>query len=91
MADDEPEKRSKRWVWFVTLPVFYVLSAGPVIWIAHFADRWFGHNHGTWYWSVITTVYSPLGWVSDRNESFNALMEWYVDLLPFTGELPIYR
>lgn len=79
---DEPEKKSKRWRLLVTLPLFYVLSAGPVIWVANCADRQFGQAHGPWYWSVIATVYSPLGWVSDRNESFDDLMTWYTQLLP---------
>lgn len=83
MADehDEPANRSKRWVWFVTLPVLYVLSVGPVIWIAALVSRWFPSAAGIQETAMFQTIYAPLRLAAHHSPWFSDFLFWYI-LLP---------
>lgn len=55
------------------LPVLYVLSVGPVIWITYHC----GLEGMYWEW-----FYWPLGWWHEHVEFTRPFLEWYVDLWP---------
>jgi hypothetical protein len=53
----------------LALPALYVLSVGPMIWLA---------NHD--YISKEGNLYSPLQWGRDHCEPFNRAVSWYMGL-----------
>jgi len=88
MADEEheePAKRSKRWVWFVTLPIFYVLSIGPVCWLQSFVCS---RAPADWDLLGITNmpiyvVYAPLLYLAHYVGWLYGFLSWYIDLIQF--------
>lgn len=52
------------------LPVLYVLSFGPVLWL-----HWQGYLPAN-----LLLVYTPLGWVSEVCEPFGNVLTWYKNL-----------
>ncbi|MCE9518412.1 MAG: hypothetical protein K8R87_02415 [Verrucomicrobia bacterium] len=73
---EEQNNRSSLWITIVAaLPVFYVLSIGPVDWVL----RKQLHMAKEPVWFVI--FYSPLGWLCDHWSAFGSAMEEYGKLL----------
>jgi len=59
----------------VLLPVLYVLSVGPAVWLS-------SHDY-------VSTgpLYYPLGWVSERCGPFRDALTWYMSLfVPSMGD-----
>ena len=81
MADDEPNRpRSKLWIALVVVPVFYVLSIGPVFWVRPLIER--DIQPGNISTRVLKIVYAPLLWLNERVDWFLDFLNWYVSLLP---------
>ena len=84
MADDESDRpRSKRWIAFVALPVFYVLSIGPATRLIK------GLLEGSLGWSnraaemtfqFYSVIYAPLIWSGQLFPWFNDALESYCEL-----------
>jgi hypothetical protein len=55
----------------VLLPLLYVLSAGPAVWLL---------AHGFLSDAAFTWFYFPLSYVSDRWQSLEAFLEFYLEL-----------
>jgi hypothetical protein len=55
----------------VLLPLFYVLSSGPALWLA---------EHGWVDKSRLPTVYWPIGWAIVRSDGFRRIMWRYLEL-----------
>jgi hypothetical protein len=53
----------------ILLPVSYVLSVGPVVWLA---------NHD--YISKEGSHYVPLQWACDHCQPLNTAVDWYISL-----------
>jgi hypothetical protein len=53
----------------VALPVLYVLSLGPAIWL--------GHNRMV-NTDILQTIYSPLEWLYNNVEATKPLFDWYL-------------
>ena len=55
---------------FLALPVLYLLSYGPAVWLlTHgYSDAW---DFARWF-------YEPIGWLRRQSEWFNALHDWYI-------------
>jgi hypothetical protein len=67
---DEPKKPSWAWIgWTVAaLPLLYVLSSGPMIWLCR-------HNYLSfefWMWAA-----EPLSWTYDRSVIARRFLDWY--------------
>jgi hypothetical protein len=72
----ETKKRAPVGAWValaIALPVLYVLSIGPAIWL----DKYAGMPALMWGLKVI---YSPLVWLMDTNETMKSAMMWYIEL-----------
>lgn len=52
------------------LPVLYVLSLGPAVWLVV-------ANGGTGR-DLVTFVYAPLKWLADHSDTTRDWLEWYV-------------
>ena len=73
---DRATKRHASQTWLVlvvslliVMPLLYVLSCGPVAWIA---DR----TGGNWY----DEVYAPMNWLYESVPATRPWLEWYVGL-----------
>jgi hypothetical protein len=53
------------------LPMLYVLSIGPAVWLL---DR------GAISKKLLYTAYAPVDWLVHQNETFGDAMEWYCGL-----------
>lgn len=63
-------------MWLVIVPVFYVLSIGP-IWGLNIR----GYLSDEIYYGVlVTTVYRPLFWISHQSETLHYSLHWYCTL-----------
>lgn len=76
---EEPAKRSKRWVWAVAVPVLYVLSIGPLFWVASFLMDRFGFDMQPAVAMACRTIYAPVMLVADRL-GLVSLLGWYLNL-----------
>lgn len=78
MADVEPDKlRSRRWIVFVVVPVFYVLSYGPTAW-ARLALK--GRISASAYEMIFAAwsfVYAPLDWCGKQMAWLERWLDWY--------------
>lgn len=79
MPTESSSERSKRGaaplalVGLFLLPVLYVLSLGPAVWLYNAQQ---GQGPAA---EVLETIYAPLGWLHE-NTPFQGPLEWYVDL-----------
>jgi hypothetical protein len=65
----------QRWtVCVAMLPVGYVLSAGPMVWLH---DRQHLPQSGA---ELVEVVYAPLGWACSHSTWFERPMSWYISL-----------
>jgi hypothetical protein len=75
MTDNPRRTKGGGWavlaVGLVVVPILYVLSSGPAIWLGH---------KGVLPVEFILVVYSPIDWACDSSESFKRALEWYIDL-----------
>jgi hypothetical protein len=55
----------------VLLPLFYVLSIGPAIWL---------HHRDLIPELPLTAIYWPLEWLADAMPTISAPLVWYVDV-----------
>ena len=75
-----PRPRSERRSWpavvlvGLLLPTLYVLSIGPVSWLA---DRF---TLDSWVWSAAYYFYLPLGWLREACPPFEVALNWYAGL-----------
>ena len=84
MADDEyEEKRSKRWVIALVVPILYVLSIGPangLLFRLIYHPDLLGETLGTCAVNLYNVVYTPLVWLCNVAPSLRPGLEWYVGL-----------
>lgn len=74
--NEEPAKRSKRWVIAVVVLILYVLSTGLVDWIAkrhsdHLSD---------WMVTALRVIYAPVIWLAEVSPGFHETLNWYLGL-----------
>jgi hypothetical protein len=84
MADDvETPSRSRALLWIAALvfalPLLYVLSLGPVVWI-FVRTKGFG---GLVPVEPLEVFYSPVIWLDGHNDIFHHLLSDYVKLFGF--------
>lgn len=53
------------------LPVFYVLSVGPAVWLI--SQGYLDDGAARWF-------YGPLEWLAERSEMIRSCFQWYVSL-----------
>lgn len=83
MANDKPiQLRPKRWMALVLVPVFYVLSIGPVVWIAALVSRWFHIDIAIHETPIFQMLYAPLRFAAAHSTWVSDFVVWYI-LLPF--------
>jgi hypothetical protein len=58
----------------IALPVLYVLSIGPMLWLSEK-----GFLKGATY-KTFDKWYGPLGWLNDKLPGFGRALNWYADL-----------
>lgn len=72
--DQQPKKRtgclSALVITVVVLPILYIFSYGPVMWLVY--HKWLPFT--AW----IRIVYYPLHWMVGKSDAFRALFVWYV-------------
>lgn len=63
--------------WYLlTLPLQYVASTGPVLWLLRKGVLPNGAS------SIVVLVYTPLQWLYDHIGLMKALFDWYLPLFP---------
>jgi hypothetical protein len=75
--NDEKQKRRGGWYWWaLLLPVFYVLSTGPVtkIWFELEAADY----DMVWVATLFPIIYAPLQWAHDNNDQASQFLQWYL-------------
>lgn len=85
MAGDEPNQtRSKRWIALVAIPVLYVLSIGPALWLlAHSkpaSDSGDPAGRFQFALNLYETIYAPLIWGYERMPWLRQAIDWYHNL-----------
>jgi hypothetical protein len=71
--DDPTQPPSRSWFWPVTLatlPIFYFLSSGPMIYLD--ARHFFSQSVA----DGLTTFYGPIGWLEDNTPAKGAVEAW---------------
>ena len=70
---DQPKQRSLAWIGWVllALPVLYLLSLGPVVWLCH---------HDYLSLKVAFAIGTPAEWAYDRSTTFQRCWDWYANL-----------
>ena len=53
----------------ILLPVLYVLGSGPAAWL---------ESHVPLPFSLLRTVYAPLGFVAELSEPIGNALDWYM-------------
>ncbi len=72
---EEQSNRTTLWITIViALPVLYVLSIGPVLWVIE------KQMHGFIASGLFQTFYYPLGWLADHWPAFNSALNVYLYL-----------
>ena len=77
--NDEQNSRRRAAVWIalgVLIPVFYVLSIGPVCWLL----IRFGGRLSNPAVSVLSCFYWPVEWAGDNWSWFGGFLLWYINL-----------
>ena len=82
MADDEPNQlRSKCWLALVFVPVFYVLSIGPVAWTVHTLENHLSAPANARIREAVEVIYAPLLWSSEQMPWLYDVLYWYAHLI----------